>query len=209
LILHHTTSLRCKKIAEDGWNPEVEDVLRSRARTTGIVTTEFVVQEHHFKMFDVGGQKSERKKWVPFFEGVDCVLFVAAISGYNKTLFEDGETNRMTDALELFEKTVKEKMLEKSSLVLFLNKCDLFQEEIKRFPITVSPPLADYKGDGSYKDTTKFIQDKFDSLVPPTRDCTIHVTCATDRQNVKIVFDSVREHVLNESLAAAGLTPAV
>eukprot|EP00469_Lotharella_globosa_P016919 CAMPEP_0167832372 /NCGR_PEP_ID=MMETSP0112_2-20121227/14293_1 /TAXON_ID=91324 /ORGANISM="Lotharella globosa, Strain CCCM811" /LENGTH=556 /DNA_ID=CAMNT_0007737399 /DNA_START=34 /DNA_END=1705 /DNA_ORIENTATION=- len=293
-----------------------EDVLRSRARTTGIVTTEFVVQEHHFKMFDVGGQKKERKKWVPFFEGVDCVLFVAAISGYNKTLFEDGKTNRMEDAMDLFEKTVKEKMLEKSSLVLFLNKSDLFQEEIKRFPITSwnksllfrkrtselfssifsftvfskrsiassmrlvlpffegvdcvlfvaaisgynktlfedgktnrmedamdlfektvkekmleksslvlflnksdlfqeeikrfpitsCPRLADYTGDHSYKDTTNFIKEKFEKLVPPTRDCTIHITCATDRHNIKVVFDSVREHVLNESLAAAGLT---
>eukprot|EP00469_Lotharella_globosa_P006706 CAMPEP_0167786336 /NCGR_PEP_ID=MMETSP0111_2-20121227/8728_1 /TAXON_ID=91324 /ORGANISM="Lotharella globosa, Strain CCCM811" /LENGTH=366 /DNA_ID=CAMNT_0007677691 /DNA_START=49 /DNA_END=1150 /DNA_ORIENTATION=+ len=197
---------KVRQIADDKWFPDEEDVLRSRARTTGIVTTEFVVQEHHFKMFDVGGQKSERKKWVPFFEGVDCVLFVAAISGYNKTLFEDGKTNRMEDAMDLFEKTVKEKMLEKSSLVLFLNKSDLFQEEIKRFPITSCPRLADYTGDHSYKDTTNFIKEKFEKLVPPTRDCTIHITCATDRHNIKVVFDSVREHVLNESLAAAGLT---
>jgi len=195
-----------KKISQEGWFPDMEDVLRSRARTTGIVTTEFVVQEHNFKLFDVGGQKSERKKWVPFFEGVDCVLFVAAISGYNKTLFEDGVTNRMQDAMNLFQKTVKEKMLQRSSLVLFLNKRDLFADEIKRFPITVSPPLAHYTGDGSYEDCCKFITQEFEKIVPQTRPVTIHITCATDANNVKVVIDSVREHVLNESLAAAGLT---
>ncbi|GAB5363199.1 hypothetical protein AAMO2058_000863000 [Amorphochlora amoebiformis] len=197
------------RIAVPDWFPDEEDVLRSRARTTGIVTTEFVVQEHHFKMFDVGGQKSERKKWVPFFEGVDCVLFVAAISGYNKTLFEDGVTNRIVDALNLFKKTVEEKMLQSSSLVLFLNKRDLFEEEIKRFPITISPPLQHYDGDGSYESCCKFIREQFENLVPPQRTVTIHITCATDRTNVRVVFDSVREHVLNASLEAAGLTAAI
>jgi len=197
------------KISKVDWLPDEEDVIRSRARTTGIVTTEFVVQEHTFKMFDVGGQKSERKKWVPFFEGVDCVLFVAAISGYNKTLFEDGKTNRMVDALNLFKSVVEEKMLQSSSLVLFLNKRDLFAEEIKRFPITESPALAHYEGDGSYEDCCGFIRKTFDECVADTRNVTIHVTCATDRTNVRIVFESVREHVLNASLEAAGLTAAI
>mmetsp|Transcript_19311 Transcript_19311/g.39085 ORF Transcript_19311/g.39085 Transcript_19311/m.39085 type:complete len:266 (+) Transcript_19311:358-1155(+) len=205
-ILHHITLARCVRLQTTSGSPMKRmfsvlvlvplelslPSLLSKSITSRCSTSE--------------DKKSERKKWVPFFEGVDCVLFVAAISGYNKTLFEDGKTNRMEDAMDLFEKTVKEKMLEKSSLVLFLNKSDLFQEEIKRFPITSCPRLADYTGDHSYKDTTNFIKEKFEKLVPPTRDCTIHITCATDRHNIKVVFDSVREHVLNESLAAAGLT---
>ena len=40
-------------------------------------------------MFDVGGQRSERKKWVHCFEGVHCLLFVAALSGYDQCLVED------------------------------------------------------------------------------------------------------------------------
>lgn len=40
-------------------------------------------------MFDVGGQRSERKKWVHCFEGVHCLLFVAAMSGYDQCLVED------------------------------------------------------------------------------------------------------------------------
>ena len=40
-------------------------------------------------MFDVGGQRSERKKWVHCFEGVHCLMFVAALSGYDQCLVED------------------------------------------------------------------------------------------------------------------------
>ena len=54
-------------------------------------------------MYDVGGQRNERRKWIHCFEDVTAVIFVAAISEYDQKLFEDGATNRMVEALELFE----------------------------------------------------------------------------------------------------------
>lgn len=38
---------------------------------------------------DVGGQRSERKKWIHCFEGVQCLLFMVALSGYDQCLVED------------------------------------------------------------------------------------------------------------------------
>jgi hypothetical protein len=43
-------------------------------------------------MFDVGGQRSERKKWIHCFENVTAVLFVVAISGYDQCLAEDRDS---------------------------------------------------------------------------------------------------------------------
>lgn len=40
-------------------------------------------------MFDVGGQRSERKKWIHVFDNVQVVLFLVAISGYDHVLVED------------------------------------------------------------------------------------------------------------------------
>lgn len=40
-------------------------------------------------MFDVGGQRSERKKWIHVFDNVQVVLFLVAISGYDHVLIED------------------------------------------------------------------------------------------------------------------------
>lgn len=43
----------------------------------------------HFRLFDVGGQRSERRKWIHCFGDVKAVLFVAALSAYDMFLFED------------------------------------------------------------------------------------------------------------------------
>ena len=42
-------------------------------------------------MFDVGGQRSERKKWIHCFEGVTCIIFCGALSAYDMVLVEDDE----------------------------------------------------------------------------------------------------------------------
>ena len=72
-----------------GYLPTDQDVLRSRLRTTGITETLFELGQLNYHMFDVGGQRSERKKWVHCFEGVHCLMFVAALSGYDQCLVED------------------------------------------------------------------------------------------------------------------------
>jgi len=39
----------------------------------------------------VGGQRSERKKWIKCFDDVKAVLFIVNLGGYNSVLFEDME----------------------------------------------------------------------------------------------------------------------
>ena len=40
-------------------------------------------------MFDVGGQRDERKKWIQVFNDVTAIIFVVACSSYNLVLRED------------------------------------------------------------------------------------------------------------------------
>ena len=94
---------RIVEVGADNYLPSEQDVLRSRVRTTGIVENEFEIDGNQFKMFDVGGQRNERKKWIHCFENVTAVLFVAAISEYDQMLYEDENTNRIVEALNLFE----------------------------------------------------------------------------------------------------------
>ena len=72
--------------------PNEQDVLRSRVQTTGIIETSFRVNKLIYRMVDVGGQRSERRKWIQCFDDVRAVLFICALSGYDMTLFEDGKT---------------------------------------------------------------------------------------------------------------------
>lgn len=64
-------------------------MLQARLRSTGITETLFELGQMNFRMMDVGGQRSERKKWIHCFEGVQCLLFMVALSGYDQCLVED------------------------------------------------------------------------------------------------------------------------
>lgn len=77
------------RIWGDGYVPNDQDLLRSRLRTTGITESVFDLGQLTYRMFDVGGQRSERKKWIHCFENVHCLLFLVAISGYDQCLVED------------------------------------------------------------------------------------------------------------------------
>lgn len=63
--------------------------MRSRVKTTGITETTFVIGDLRYRMFDVGGQRSERKKWIHCFENVTAIIFLVAISEYDQVLIED------------------------------------------------------------------------------------------------------------------------
>lgn len=71
------------------YTPTDQDIVRCRAKTTGIIETTFHIGPLTYRMFDVGGQRSERKKWIHCFENVTAILFVVAISGYDQRLVED------------------------------------------------------------------------------------------------------------------------
>ena len=44
-----------------------------------------------YRMVDVGGQRSERKKWIHCFEGVTSIVFCVSLSAYDLVLAEDEE----------------------------------------------------------------------------------------------------------------------
>ncbi|CAI0401313.1 unnamed protein product [Linum tenue] len=107
-----------QRLSDANYLPTKEDVLYARVRTTGVVEIQFSpVGENKksgevYRLFDVGGQRNERRKWIHLFEGVTAVIFCAAISEYDQTLFEDEHKNRMMDTKELFEWVLKQPCFE-------------------------------------------------------------------------------------------------
>ena len=81
---------RMDEILDPSYTPNEQDVLQSRLQTTGIVETTFTSGHVTYQLVDVGGQCSERRKWLHCFDDVEAVLFVAALSGYDMILTEDG-----------------------------------------------------------------------------------------------------------------------
>jgi guanine nucleotide-binding protein G(i) subunit alpha len=132
------------RIAQANYLPTDQDVLRSRVKTTGITETTFIIGDLTYRMFDVGGQRSERKKWIHCFENVTTILFLVAISEYDQLLLEDETVNRMQEALTLFDSICNSRWFVKTSIILFLNKIDRFREKLPVSPMRNYFP--DYEG---------------------------------------------------------------
>ena len=64
--------------------PTQQDVLLARIRTSGIATERYTIDGKFFEMYDVGGQRNERRKWIHCFDDVTAVIFVAALSEYDQ-----------------------------------------------------------------------------------------------------------------------------
>lgn len=98
--------------------------------TTGIIEYPFVLENITFRMVDVGGQRSERRKWIHCFENVTSIMFLAALSEYDQVLVESDNENRMEESKALFRTIITYPWFQNSSVILFLNKKDLLEEKI-------------------------------------------------------------------------------
>ncbi|GMY29079.1 guanine nucleotide-binding protein alpha-1 subunit isoform X1 [Fagus crenata] len=211
-----------QRLADPNYGPTKEDVLNARVRTTGVVEIQFSpVGENKksgevYRLFDVGGQRNERRKWIHLFEGVTAVIFCAAISEYDQTLFEDENKNRMMETKELFDWVLKQPCFEKTSFMLFLNKFDIFEKKVLKVPLNVCEWFKDYQpvstGKQEIEHAYEFVKKKFEELyfqstAPDRVDRVfkIYRTTALDQKLVKKTFKLVDETLRRRNLFEAGL----
>ncbi|KAJ6011242.1 hypothetical protein N7451_002654 [Penicillium sp. IBT 35674x] len=188
------------RIFTPGWLPDNQDMLQARLRTTGITETLFELGQMNFRMMDVGGQRSERKKWIHCFEGVQCLLFMVALSGYDQCLVEDQNANQMHEAMMLFESLVNGEWFKRKPIILFLNKIDLFRAKLAISAI--SRHFQDYSGsDTDFEAAARYFADRFRGINRiPDREIYIHQTNATDTTLLKATMDSVQDMIIQKNL---------
>uniref|UniRef100_A0A6G1SMZ4 Guanine nucleotide-binding protein G(O) subunit alpha n=1 Tax=Aceria tosichella TaxID=561515 RepID=A0A6G1SMZ4_9ACAR len=192
------------RLGRKDYMPTEQDILRTRVKTTGIVEVHFSFKNLNFKLFDVGGQRSERKKWIHCFEDVTAIIFCVAMSEYDQVLHEDETTNRMQESLKLFDSICNNKWFLETAIILFLNKKDLFEEKIKRSPLTICFP--EYTGEQSYNEAAAFVQAQFEAKNKSNdKEIYCHMTCATDTTNIQFVFDAVTDVIIANNLRNCGL----
>lgn len=188
------------RLCDTSYIPTEQDVLRTRVKTTGIIETKFEFKNLYFTLIDVGGQRSERKKWIHCFQDVTAIIFCVGMSAYDQLLAEDEETNRMLESLKLFESICNNPFFSKTSMILFLNKKDLFEEKIVKSPLTICFP--DYQGKNEYEEASEYVREQFENQNkhPDTKEIYTHFTCATDTGNVRFVFDAVSDVLMRKVL---------
>lgn len=178
-----------------------QDVLRSRVRTTGMMNTVFGLPSLKLSVFDCGG-RSKRREWVHYFDDVQCIIFVAALSGYDETLFEDRTGNQMEEALRLFELMISLTWSKGSSIVLLLTKLDLFEKKLPHSPVRNYIP--EYAGsDVDSEGAKEFFIRTFLSL-NHEESRSIHVRCVSATNT-----DHVREELRKIESLVSGKLPQV
>ncbi|CAH1643024.1 unnamed protein product [Spodoptera littoralis] len=228
---------RIDLIEKTDYVPSDADILRCRQKTTGIQKIEFKVKVpksmqggvQEFWMFDVGGQRGERKKWIQVFEGINAIWFLVACSDFDQTLREDATQNRLKEALALFEDVWQSRFLLEAGLILFLNKQDLLESKVAqgRSIAPYFPKYNEFEAAGDeYTRTKLFIRSLFVDLITKKRErraldasaerfviaearrpreCYFHFTTATDTDNVRTVFRDVHQIILTHMLSNLGV----
>ncbi|XP_052871719.1 guanine nucleotide-binding protein G(f) subunit alpha [Anopheles cruzii] len=224
---------RVEKISMPGYIPSNGDILNCRKITTGIQETRFNVRMpvslgggfQEFRMFDVGGQRHHRSKWMQAFEGVQAVLFLISCGSFDQTLREDPKQNRLAEGFELFRGVWHNRFLAETGVIVFLNKQDVLEQKLLagKSIRTYFPEYDDYVAfadkDQLYDElsrTRSFIRSKLvditnepprrtSHLIGKKRSCFYHFTVATDTQSVRTVFNEVQNIVLTKNLSSVNV----
>lgn len=162
--------------------PSDNDFLHSGRRTSGITDTLFEVGELDVHVFDVGGARSERKKYVHVFENCHNLVFVAAFRYLQ---------NQMKESLLLFESLLGLAWFRRSRVTLLLTKLDLYEKKIKQSPIHDYFP--DFEGDSNDSGAGRsYFIGRFLSLnKDPERKIDVFCADVTDSERFSPIFQAI------------------
>lgn len=199
-----------RRLTARNYVPADQDILCCRSPTTSILEYDFELDEVTYRIVDVGGQPSERRKWIYCFDGVTTVIFLAAISEYDQ-YNTDGPHSALEESIALWSTLLASPFFKKSGFILFLNKNDVFEEKIQTSHL--SEYIPSYMGPRCNPDmAAKFLEDLFIDCKPPNRRgdgkedpdnemmLYVHRTTATNTENIRMVFIDVKDTVLDRLL---------
>jgi len=216
---------KIEELTAPGYVPSVLDQMQAEVRTMGVTKSEFTVLNRKVLLVDVGGQRSERRKWVHEYNEVDCVVFVVNLNGYNRMLWEDSTQNRLLEDLRCFENIINVPLFKNTPFCLIFNFRDLFKPKIESWQWDVhagelsrylpSPliglvrdyvaplgaPLSalfpDYKGGADYEQALAFIREKFLQLDRrPQKLMTTMTTCMLDPGEARQCIHQIMSSVI-------------
>ncbi|KAG1859132.1 guanine nucleotide binding protein, alpha subunit [Suillus tomentosus] len=198
------------------YTPNDDDVLRARLKTVGVseyrCEMEAVAGREsgtEWRIVDVGGSRSQVPTWVPFFDDVDAIIFLAPISSFDQVLAEDRSVNRLEDSVLLWKAVCSNKLLANVDLVLFLNKCDILDAKLTS-GIRLSKYVRSY-GDrpNDMETASKYFRSKFSAIhreySPLPRKFYGFCTTVTDTTTTAGILASVRDMVVRRHLKQSRL----
>jgi len=190
---------RTPALSQNGYFPTNQDIIKSRVKTSSIIEKIYEYKGTPFRIVDIGGQRSERRKWAHCFPDINALIFIVAVSEYDQYLREDTSTKRLDESFRIFDETANNKFFENKPIIVFLNKLDIFEEKFKQRNLNLYYP--EFKGTKS-SDALEFLKQKIcaNDKNKDKRQIYFHTVIETDTDLFKPIFEAVVLHFINESL---------
>jgi len=192
------------RFAQNDAVPKHEDVVRCRQRTTGLSDITFPYEKYYFHVFDIGWQKPERKKWDYIAETYKptAVLYFASLVDWDIPLLTGDEgKSRLDESLEVWEECLNKDCFQNTTMILCLNKMDLFEDKIERVDLKETyPKFKGGAGDEKLERAKDFILQLYMRSAHKTRhskeNIYHHFTCAIDTNLIGNVFENISQEII-------------
>ncbi|KAG8845259.1 hypothetical protein FRB91_001916 [Serendipita sp. 411] len=199
-----------ERVTAPNYVPSDDDVLRARLKTLGVSEYTYAVdmlgEGTVWTFYDVGGTRTQRAAWQPYFSHVNAMIFLAPISAFDQCLVEDRRVNRLEDSLLLFKSICKSPLLSTVNLILFLNKVDILKAKLQR-GIQFSKYVKSYgERPNEYDSVSKFLRGKFAAIyreyTPKTASKMfyLHMTSVTETGAMRGILCSVCDSIFRANL---------
>lgn len=190
------------RLASPGYMPSNLDILHSRAATKTVSEYLVMINNIPFRFVDVGGQRSQRQKWVQCFEDVTSIIFLVSSSEFDQVLLEDRTTNRIIESKNIFETIINNRYFSDVSVILFMNKTDLLQEKLSHKDVDIRHYFPEFEGNPYDVESVQlFFVDMFESIRRDRKKpFYYHFTTAIDTENIKVVFSAVKDTILQKNI---------
>jgi hypothetical protein len=135
---------------------------------------------------------------------VNAILFVAAIGEYDQTVWEDRTSNRIHEALDVFEDVVNHPIFKGITFIVFMNKVDVFEKKFAS-GVPLSSCFPDWK-EGNLEAAYTMFESKFRQRSrDPSKEIYFHRTTATNADNIMKIWSIVSITILRSKLRENGL----
>ncbi|KOB69114.1 G protein alpha subunit, partial [Operophtera brumata] len=187
-----------ERIARPDYVPSHQDILHCRKATKGISECTININNVPFVFVDVGGQRTQRQKWTQCFDSVTSILFLVSSSEFDQVL----KTNRLEEALNIFDTIVNNVNFKGISIILFLNKSDLLARKVASAETDIRWYYPQFSGDAhNLREVQIYLLSMFANVRrEPKTTLYHHFTTAIDTRNIEVVFNSVKDTILNRNL---------
>ncbi|KAJ7833991.1 guanine nucleotide binding protein, alpha subunit [Mycena leptocephala] len=202
-----------QRIAQPDYIPSTDDVLHVRLQTVGVIEHSLKVNtvggSYLWKIYDVGGTRSQRPAWCSYFDDVNALIFLAPISAFDQYLEEDPLTNRIHDSLQLLTSICSNKLLKNAQLVLLLNKTDILRKKLEA-GVQIREYITSYGNrPNNFSIAAEYFRSHFLAAHKKKdvfqRILYVHFTTMLDVQATQIIIASVGDLIMRKHIAQTGL----